>query len=48
MNALWARLAGSLAAHRTLDPEQIADALLLDLLPESGATDDTALLVVRL
>jgi len=43
-----ARLAGSLAAHRSLPPDQIADALLLDLLPEAGATDDAALVVIRL
>jgi serine phosphatase RsbU (regulator of sigma subunit) len=42
------RLAQSLAAHRSLMPEQLADELLLDLLPETGATDDTALVVVRL
>ncbi|WP_030209775.1 PP2C family protein-serine/threonine phosphatase [Streptomyces sp. NRRL S-87] len=43
-----ARLAESLAAHRTLGPEQLADALLLDLLPAAGATDDAALVVIRL
>ncbi|MEY9874456.1 serine phosphatase RsbU (regulator of sigma subunit) [Streptacidiphilus sp. MAP12-33] len=42
------RLARSLAAHRVLPPEQLADALLLDLLPTPGATDDTALVVLRL
>jgi serine phosphatase RsbU (regulator of sigma subunit) len=43
-----ARLARSLAAHRALPPEDLADALLLDLLPAAGATDDTALVVIRL
>lgn len=42
------RLTKSLAAHRNRGPEQMADALLDDLLPETGATDDTALAVVRL
>jgi hypothetical protein len=42
------RLARSLAAHKSLVPERLADGLLLDLLPEAGATDDTALVVVRL
>ncbi|GLW49893.1 hypothetical protein Stsp02_55540 [Streptomyces sp. NBRC 14336] len=43
-----ARLAKSLVAHRQDDPESLADAVLLDLLPPGGATDDTALVVVRL
>ncbi|MEU9041391.1 MULTISPECIES: SpoIIE family protein phosphatase [unclassified Kitasatospora] len=43
-----ARLADSLARHRTADPEPLADALLLDLLPAAGASDDTALVIVRL
>ncbi|MGC0318771.1 PP2C family protein-serine/threonine phosphatase [Kitasatospora acidiphila] len=43
-----ARLAHSLATHRALAPEQLADALLHDLLPVAGATDDTALVVIRL
>lgn len=43
-----ARLARSVAAHRALPPEELADALLLDLLPAAGATDDTALVVIRL
>lgn len=42
------RLADSLTAHCSLPPEQLADALLLDLLPKVGAFDDTALVVVRL
>jgi serine phosphatase RsbU (regulator of sigma subunit) len=42
------RLAASLAAHRDLEPDQLADLLLLDLLPTAGATDDTALIVLRL
>jgi serine phosphatase RsbU (regulator of sigma subunit) len=43
-----ARLADSLTLHRSLSPEQVADALLADLLPEAGATDDAALVVIRL
>lgn len=43
-----ARLADSLAHHRGTAPEPLADALLHDLLPLGGATDDTALVVVRL
>jgi Stage II sporulation protein E (SpoIIE)/PAS fold len=43
-----ARLAGSLARHQAADPETLADALLADLLPPGGLTDDTALVIVRL
>ncbi|MGV9941697.1 PP2C family protein-serine/threonine phosphatase [Streptomyces sp. NPDC003401] len=43
-----ARLADSLTRHRHADPEELADAVLLELLPHGGATDDTALVVVRL
>ncbi|MGC0342474.1 PP2C family protein-serine/threonine phosphatase [Streptomyces sp. SLBN-8D4] len=42
------RLAESLARHREDDPETLADAVLLELLPPGGATDDTALVIVRL
>ncbi|AZQ33164.1 PAS domain-containing protein [Streptomyces cyaneochromogenes] len=42
------RLAESLVRHRTADPETLADAVLLELLPPGGATDDTALIIVRL
>lgn len=42
------RLAESLARHRDEDPEFLADAVLLELLPPGGATDDTALVIVRL
>ncbi|MFD5573508.1 PP2C family protein-serine/threonine phosphatase [Streptomyces cadmiisoli] len=42
------RLAESLARHRNAAPEDLADAVLLELLPPGGATDDTALVVVRL
>jgi serine phosphatase RsbU (regulator of sigma subunit) len=42
------RLAASLADHRERDPETLADALLADLLPPAGNTDDTALIVLRL
>ncbi|MEU5211640.1 SpoIIE family protein phosphatase [Streptomyces sp. NPDC020742] len=43
-----ARLAGSLARHREADAEALADRLLAELLPPGGATDDTALVVIRL
>ncbi|GAA3352282.1 hypothetical protein GCM10017744_000550 [Streptomyces antimycoticus] len=43
-----ARLADSLARHRAEEPEAVADAVLDDLLPPGGATDDTALVIVRL
>jgi serine phosphatase RsbU (regulator of sigma subunit) len=43
-----ARLADSLTRHRQSDPETLADALLADLLPRTGNTDDTALIVLRL
>ncbi|MFK4104006.1 PP2C family protein-serine/threonine phosphatase [Streptomyces sp. NPDC019531] len=43
-----ARLADSLARHRKDDPEKLADAVLAELLPPGGATDDTALVIVRL
>ncbi|MER5753951.1 SpoIIE family protein phosphatase [Streptomyces sp. NPDC002088] len=43
-----ARLADSLRRHCTQDPEFLADAVLLELLPPGGATDDTALVIVRL
>ncbi|KOU63567.1 protein phosphatase [Streptomyces sp. MMG1533] len=43
-----ARLADSLRRHRAADPEPLADAVLLELLPPGGATDDTALIIVRL
>ncbi|MER5778074.1 SpoIIE family protein phosphatase [Streptomyces sp. NPDC002039] len=43
-----ARLTRALTRHRGSDSEALADAILLDLLPPGGSTDDTALLVVRL
>ncbi|MEV4378330.1 SpoIIE family protein phosphatase [Streptosporangium sp. NPDC049644] len=43
-----ARLADSLTRHQGADPETLADALLSDLLPPAGATDDTALVILRL
>lgn len=43
-----ARLAESLRRHRAQAPERLADSVLLELLPPGGATDDTALVVVRL
>ncbi|MGR3936745.1 SpoIIE family protein phosphatase [Streptomyces sp. BRA346] len=43
------RLADSLARHRGLDPEPMADAVLADLgVTGGGAADDTALVVIRL
>jgi serine phosphatase RsbU (regulator of sigma subunit) len=42
------RLAAALTRHRHTAPEPLADALLLDLLPPDGATDDTALVIIRL
>ncbi|MFD9408129.1 PP2C family protein-serine/threonine phosphatase [Streptomyces sp. NPDC059989] len=42
------RLARSLARHHTADPDTLADALLADLIPPAGITDDTALIVLRL
>jgi len=43
-----ARLTSSLTRHRLADPEALADALLADLLPTEGNTDDIALVVIRL
>ncbi|WP_254898101.1 PP2C family protein-serine/threonine phosphatase [Kitasatospora sp. NA04385] len=43
-----ARLARSLARHRRAEPGPLADALLADLVPPAGLTDDTALVVLRL
>ncbi|MFJ9821611.1 PP2C family protein-serine/threonine phosphatase [Streptomyces sp. NPDC101151] len=43
-----ARLADSLTRHQADAPETLADAVLTDLLPPDGATDDTALVIVRL
>ncbi|MCT4351764.1 SpoIIE family protein phosphatase [Streptomyces sp. Je 1-79] len=43
-----ARLADSLTHHRGAEPEPLAEALLFDLLPAVGPTDDTALVIVRL
>ncbi|MFJ9903622.1 PP2C family protein-serine/threonine phosphatase [Streptomyces sp. NPDC101152] len=42
------RLADALSRHRHQDPQTFADAVLLELLPPGGATDDTALVIVRL
>jgi serine phosphatase RsbU (regulator of sigma subunit) len=43
-----ARLADSLVRHGEAAPEALADALLADLLPPTGNTDDTALVIIRL
>ncbi|MFF3597763.1 PP2C family protein-serine/threonine phosphatase [Kitasatospora indigofera] len=43
-----ARLADSLAEHRREDPEAMADCVLAALLAERPATDDAALVIVRL
>ncbi|MCT9082947.1 PP2C family protein-serine/threonine phosphatase [Streptomyces fulvoviolaceus] len=48
IDAGLARLSGSLTRHRGSAPEALADALLADLLPSTGNTDDTALIVLRL
>ncbi|MGW2915904.1 PP2C family protein-serine/threonine phosphatase [Streptomyces asoensis] len=42
------RLAESVTRHRHAPPEALADALLGDLLPTMGSTDDSALIVLRL
>ncbi|MFG2130680.1 PP2C family protein-serine/threonine phosphatase [Streptomyces sp. NPDC048751] len=42
------RLAASLTRHGRAAPEILADALLTDLLPPTGNTDDTALVIIRL
>jgi serine phosphatase RsbU (regulator of sigma subunit) len=42
------RLAGSLRRHRRAAPDALVDAVLLDLLQTGGATDDTALVALRL
>ncbi|MET7700654.1 SpoIIE family protein phosphatase [Streptomyces sp. NPDC005485] len=42
------RLADSLTRNRHAAPEPLADALLADLLPSTGNTDDTALVVIGL
>ncbi|MFF9915536.1 PP2C family protein-serine/threonine phosphatase [Streptomyces sp. NPDC013457] len=42
------RLAASLTRHGRAGPEDLAAALLADLLPSDGNTDDTALVVLRL
>ncbi|MEV5607306.1 SpoIIE family protein phosphatase [Streptomyces sp. NPDC052225] len=43
-----ARLVGSLVRHRAATPEELADAVLRELIAPAGATDDTALVIVRL
>ncbi|MFD3457689.1 SpoIIE family protein phosphatase [Streptomyces sp. NPDC058691] len=48
IDAGLARLADVLARHRGAGPERLADAVLGELLPPGGVTDDTALVVVRL
>ncbi|MEU3840196.1 SpoIIE family protein phosphatase [Streptomyces sp. NPDC028635] len=42
------RLAESLRRHHGDPPDRLADAVLLECLPRGGATDDTALVIVRL
>lgn len=42
------RLADSLVRHRTATADAIADALLAELIPAAGITDDTALVVLRM
>ncbi|MFG2330815.1 PP2C family protein-serine/threonine phosphatase [Streptomyces sp. NPDC048604] len=48
IDASLRRLAGALERHHDAGPDALADRLLLDMLPVGGATDDTALIVVRL
>ncbi|MFI1979579.1 MULTISPECIES: PP2C family protein-serine/threonine phosphatase [Streptomyces] len=43
-----ARLTRTLAEHHTAAPDALADVLLGNLLPPTGSTDDTALVVLRL
>ncbi|WP_327293233.1 PP2C family protein-serine/threonine phosphatase [Streptomyces sp. NBC_01198] len=43
-----ARLAATLHRHPLADPETLADLLLTELIPPTGSTDDTALVVLRL
>ncbi|MFE2218698.1 PP2C family protein-serine/threonine phosphatase [Streptomyces canus] len=43
-----ARLSGTLTRYRHAAPEDLADALLAELLPPTGNADDTALVVIRL
>ncbi|MFD5520977.1 PP2C family protein-serine/threonine phosphatase [Streptomyces sp. NPDC127066] len=42
------RLAAALTRHRGAEPEALADALLSELLPPGGVTDDTALVILPL
>ncbi|MFF2543097.1 PP2C family protein-serine/threonine phosphatase [Kitasatospora sp. NPDC058063] len=42
------RLAHVLTTHRSADPDVLADTVLTELIPPGGATDDTALVVIRL
>lgn len=42
------RLADSLSRHRGLDTDALADALLAELVPPEGSTDDTALIILAL
>ncbi|MFF4779059.1 PP2C family protein-serine/threonine phosphatase [Microtetraspora fusca] len=42
------RLADALTRHQGAGPETLADALLADLIPPAGTTDDTALVILRL
>ncbi|MCK8438160.1 SpoIIE family protein phosphatase [Streptomyces sp. D2-8] len=43
-----ARLTDSLVRHGRARPEALADAVLADLLPSTGNTDDTVLVIIRL
>lgn len=42
------RLAKAVGRHHTADPGTLADALLADLVPDTGVVDDIALVVLRL
>jgi serine phosphatase RsbU (regulator of sigma subunit) len=48
IDAGLARLADSLARHDLSDPEELADAVLADLLPPQGSGDDVALVIAPL
>lgn len=48
IDAGLSRLAQSLSRNRAMPPGELADALMRELLPAAGATDDTAMIVVRL
>lgn len=48
IDAGLARLANSFTRHQGAEPETLADALLADLIPPTGVTDNSALVALRL